>query len=274
MLVATALVAAWTPAAVAAPPVSRFATHWQLDDDADIEITTRLVQVTCPGLDRQACENVPQPSFVDVPPSSPPEPDASTTPPEPTTDPPAPPASPPDLPRAQRPFAWAEDVVAACVTFVQGVTPRQALAALVPAPTFGPGRPADVWRRVSEGDGVGLAVGGAVGGGAYVWQDNAYSCSTPGTVRTLRGARRFVSAYWNVNALTQLTVAVRGRILRAVDVVVEEHTVGRPRPSERGIDWDHWTSGLLAVLERETGVRITDADWALRHAAVAAVEGL
>ncbi len=184
----------------------------------------------------------------------------------------APPAPPPRLTGAQRPFGWVDDVEAVCITFVQGVTPRKALAVLVPEPGAGPRRPADVWLQAEDQGGDGLSLAGTAGGWTYVWQDNRWSCSTPETVRALRGARRFVSAYWNVEAKTELTVAERGRVVRAVDVVVAEYVVGRPRPSERGLDWGEWRSALLAVIERETGVRITDRDWPLRRAAVAAVE--
>ncbi len=181
---------------------------------------------------------------------------------------------PPRLPRAQRPFGWAEGVMAACVTFVQGVTPRQALAVLVPDPDHGPGRPADVLRWAQERGVDGLAEAGTVGGWTFVWQDNRWSCASQETVESLRGARRFVSVFWNVNAVTHLVVAVRGRVLRDVDPVAGQVLIGRPRPSERGLDWVHWPSALLAVVERETGVRITDPDWPSRNAVVAAVEPL
>ncbi|ATL31568.1 DUF6461 domain-containing protein [Streptomyces formicae] len=104
------------------------------------------------------------------------------------------------------------------------------------------------------------------GPAVVVVENNNYQGSREEVLRPLSRRGRTASAYWNVNAVSQLTLAEDGLISSAFEMLVPEGIFGaRPdawQPLLRGLsleDDDYlWGTGLAAV-ERATGARFDDA---------------
>ncbi|MFI8933996.1 DUF6461 domain-containing protein [Streptomyces sp. NPDC053474] len=98
-----------------------------------------------------------------------------------------------------------------------------------------------------------------------VVENNGYQGSREEVLRPLSRLGRTASAYWNVNAVSRLSLAEDGLIQSVLDMVVPEDPFGaRPDawdPLLEGLDLADghgWGEGLTAV-ERATGVRFDDA---------------
>ncbi|MFG3253408.1 DUF6461 domain-containing protein [Streptomyces sp. NPDC048172] len=106
------------------------------------------------------------------------------------------------------------------------------------------------------------------GPAVVVVENNGYQGSREEVLRPLSRLGRTASAFWNVNAVSRLSLAEDGLISSALDMVVldEEPFGARPdawEPLLEGLDFEideRWGVGLAAV-ERATGARFDDA-WA------------
>ncbi|MGW7079763.1 DUF6461 domain-containing protein [Streptomyces sp. NPDC054866] len=104
------------------------------------------------------------------------------------------------------------------------------------------------------------------GPAVIVVENNNYQGSREEVLRPLSRHGRTASAFWNVNAVSQLSLAEDGLISSAFEMITPEDTFGaRPdawQPLLEGLnlDDDHlWGTGLAAV-ERATGARF-DNSW-------------
>ncbi|MBJ3813109.1 DUF6461 domain-containing protein [Streptomyces flavofungini] len=103
------------------------------------------------------------------------------------------------------------------------------------------------------------------GPAVVVVENNAYQGSREEVLRPLSRLGRTASAYWNVNAVSRLSLAEDGLVLSGLDMVVPEDPYGaRPEAWEPLLEGltlgvgGSWGSGLAAV-ERATGARFDDA---------------
>lgn len=98
-----------------------------------------------------------------------------------------------------------------------------------------------------------------------VVENNNYQGSREEVLRPLSRLGRTASAFWNVNAVSQLTLAEDGLISCALDMVVPDHPFGAAPDA-----WEPLLEGLpvrtsgswgwgLAAVERATGARFDDA---------------
>ncbi|MEV8319366.1 DUF6461 domain-containing protein [Streptomyces sp. NPDC059900] len=105
------------------------------------------------------------------------------------------------------------------------------------------------------------------GPAVVVVENNNYQGSREEVLRPLSRQGRTASAYWNVNAVSRLSLAEDGLISSAFEMLAPEHRFGaRPdawQPLLQGLDLedddDLWGVGLAAV-ERATGARF-DGAW-------------
>ncbi|WP_156727309.1 DUF6461 domain-containing protein [Streptomyces apocyni] len=99
-----------------------------------------------------------------------------------------------------------------------------------------------------------------------VIENNGFQGSREEVLRPLSQLGRTASAYWNVNANNELSLAEDGLVLSSLDMLMPEDRYGtRPdawQPLLHGIDFDApgWGSALTA-LQRATGARL-DTAWA------------
>ncbi|GGV70625.1 hypothetical protein GCM10010277_81800 [Streptomyces longisporoflavus] len=118
-------------------------------------------------------------------------------------------------------------------------------------------------REHYEGD---LILVSRSGPAVIVVENNNYQGSREEVLRPLSRHGRTASAYWNVNAVSRLSLAEGGLISSAFEMLAPESTFGaRPdawQPLLEGLDLDDdhlWGVGLAAV-ERATGARF-DTSW-------------
>ncbi|MFF9899515.1 DUF6461 domain-containing protein [Streptomyces longispororuber] len=103
------------------------------------------------------------------------------------------------------------------------------------------------------------------GPAVVVVEDNGYQGSREEVLRPLSRLGRTASAYWNVNAVSSLSLAENGLLSSVLDMVVPDNAYGaRPdawQPLLHGLDLedsDGWGTGLAAV-ERATGAQLNQA---------------
>ncbi|MEV0282340.1 DUF6461 domain-containing protein [Streptomyces sp. NPDC050610] len=127
-------------------------------------------------------------------------------------------------------------------------------------------------REHCDGDGILVSRSGPA---VVVVECNGYQGSREEVLRPLSRLGRTASAFWNVNAVSQLSLAEDGLVSSALDMVVPENPYGaRPdawEPLLEGLSLGvvaGWGSGLTAV-ERATGTRFDDAWVHGPHRAVA-----
>ncbi|WP_150477741.1 DUF6461 domain-containing protein [Streptomyces alboniger] len=106
------------------------------------------------------------------------------------------------------------------------------------------------------------------GPAVIVVENNNYQGSREEVLRPLSRHGRTASAYWNVNAVSRLSLAEGGLISCAFEMIAPEYTMFGARPDAwqpllEGLDLDdyetRWGAGLMAV-ERATGARF-DNSW-------------
>ena len=143
---------------------------------------------------------------------------------------------------------WTEENIASCISVIDGVSPSDAIEAIIPGEPqrFASREEAEAWAYdyEAEPDATRIWVAaGEIEGHTFVWEDNGFGGSDPGTAERLSAGGRFVSVYWNVNALMSFTFAEHERIEANFDALFapEEH------------DWKS--------LEDVGASRISDDDW-------------
>ncbi|MGW0912332.1 DUF6461 domain-containing protein [Streptomyces sp. NPDC002784] len=111
------------------------------------------------------------------------------------------------------------------------------------------------------------------GSTVVILENNGYQGSREEVLRPLSQLGRAASAFWNVNAHSQLSLAEEGLILSSFDSLFPDDIYGtRPdawQPLLQGISFgtSDWGAGLVA-LQRATGARLDDAWAAGPHLAV------
>ncbi|GAA3220865.1 DUF6461 domain-containing protein [Dactylosporangium siamense] len=108
---------------------------------------------------------------------------------------------------------------------------------------------------------------------------NGYEGRRPEVLRQLSDGARVHSAYWNVNSVNQLSYAVYGTLVTALDGAFPEDRYGSDpdaldddfpfpaRDEDDDEDWP-WRPAMLACIEARTGVAL-DGDWTRRdHPAI------
>ena len=143
---------------------------------------------------------------------------------------------------------WTEENIASCISVIDGVSPSDAIEAIIPGEPqrFASREEAEAWAYDfdAEPDATRIWVAaGEIEGHTFVWEDNGFGGSDPGTAERLSANGRFVSVYWNVNGLMSFTFAEHERIEANFDALFapEEH------------DWK--------TLEDVGATRISDDDW-------------
>lgn len=152
------------------------------------------------------------------------------------------------------PYGWLSD--AACVTAAPGANKADVLAAFGAEPATIP---------VAETDfGVMPAVGVVeVPGGIVAVEVNGWEGSRAEVLRAVAAHGQAASAYWNVNALTRVSLARDGRVLSAFEAWADSRRHGDdPGIADEfidGLDFDHGNRKpcMLVVVERFTGLRLT-----------------
>jgi hypothetical protein len=88
---------------------------------------------------------------------------------------------------------------------------------------------------------------------------NDYQGSRTEVLRRLSDGARVHSAFWNVNALSRLSYAVYGKVLASFEALALPEDTG---PLDGDLDdlvaGGDWKAGMLAVVERRTGVALED----------------
>ncbi|MEV4706107.1 DUF6461 domain-containing protein [Actinoplanes sp. NPDC049316] len=169
-------------------------------------------------------------------------------------------------PRPEHAYRWVRRsplAMAATVTVITGATADQALRA------FGadPRRPEpidailrDLSLQSSHDPWVTLLDTGAA---VLVVEENGFRGTRPEVLVAASSGGRAASMFWNVNALTQLSLAERGRLLAAFEPWGREDVPAEVAAALDGLDFaeagDRVEKGLVAV-ERFTGTRITPDD--------------
>lgn len=161
-------------------------------------------------------------------------------------------------------YSWLNDatsrMVAACVTVVVGGSREQVLAG------FGvePGAPTMSAEEavLDSASTVGLA---EVEAGIVAVEFNGYQASRPEVLRTLAARNKAASAYWNVNALTRVSLAQTGRLLSAFEAGAttrrdgEAPAVADALMADLDFQAGQWNACMLVMVERFTGVQVTSA---------------
>lgn len=179
----------------------------------------------------------------------------------------------PDLDR----YAWTREIDAVCVAVVRGRTEDEVIDG------YG-GDPAGAAPVAPDGSWDGAGAGGpvlfvrSVAGAVLVVEDNGFQGTRPEVLREVTaGGGVLVSAYWNVNALSQFTLAEGGEVAVAFEALSPGERFGtdpdrllpwmrqagyRDDGDEPGGSGEDWRAQLLVLLEAVTGVAATGAELA------------
>ena len=170
-------------------------------------------------------------------------------------------------------------VDAACITFVRGLSPEEALARLGATAPFAPRTlrelDAEVMKLYERGGGAGEPVGAiavdAGDGGVMLVEPNGWTGTIEAALAGLSRGTEAVSLFWNVNGLAEITVA-RGEAIAIVHEVIDYVCGDEAAPrcglaGVRGRDPSVVASLLdeLAAL-RGYGWQPVALRWAARHA--------
>jgi hypothetical protein len=159
-------------------------------------------------------------------------------------------------------YGWVQDQdrslnPAACITLVPGGDVAAVLRAFgaEPLPT-----PLDE----AEEDNVVFAVGVVeTPDGIIAIEINGYQGCRSEVLRCVAAHGRAASAFWNVNAVTRVSLAQDGRILSAFEAMPGSQRVGdAPEVADEYVGdlqfaIGEWTPSTLVVAERFTGLRLT-----------------
>jgi hypothetical protein len=95
---------------------------------------------------------------------------------------------------------------------------------------------------------------------------NGYEFSYPDLAARVSRIGRFISVFWNVNALMRILVAEKGKVMRDFDPLLIADSAGEPLPEEAGLPFGQPAAPLraacLVFTERMTDQRIS-RDWIL-----------
>jgi hypothetical protein len=173
----------------------------------------------------------------------------------------------PDLSR----YEWVDDHDAMCVAVIRGRTPDEVIEAY--GGEVGDAAPATLdraWDLGQHGDRV-LFVG-PVGDQVLAVEDNGWQGSRPEVLRELSGDQAAaLSVFWNVNADSQVALAVDGKLVTHFEVLSPEQRWGsdpdRLLPQLRAAGFrtdgdgdevdDDGTARALSVMAALTGVAVT-----------------
>lgn len=155
-------------------------------------------------------------------------------------------------------FDWSDDVMALCLTFVEGMSPAQVEARLG---ADGSTRRTTTFDEAADQQDFGeerFAVQlGSLDGWTVVVEPNGYICSQDAVLADLSAAGRAVMVCWNVNMDSRFGYARDGVLLRVYDPVLGTTEVGAPLPQEPVGEQDRPIQAALALAGALTGVRLT-----------------
>ena len=164
-------------------------------------------------------------------------------------------------------FDWTDEVVAVCLTFVEGLSPAEVEALLSAdqashrSTTFE--RAADEQDFVAERFAVQI---GVLDGWTVVVEPHGYICTQDAVLAGLSTAGRAVMVFWNVNLDSRFFGYAReGALVRVFDPVLGTTEVGDPLPEESNSADDQPIHAALALAEAVTGVHVT-GPWLLGEA--------
>ena len=197
----------------------------------------------------------------------------------------------------ERELEWDDDSER-CFTIVQGLTPVQALQVLLPdaVTDIAPAREVERWMDAPWGldeqvEYPMIAFAGTHEGWTWVFEPNGYAGShlDPSALTPVPG--RYVSVYWNVNAVMRFRYLVDGELgrdfnplfrddngldseLNSVDIdadllVGEPVPEGDPLPQEDDIDWTEPRKASMSLLVALSGVSWPSTDALVRSATAA-----
>lgn len=155
-------------------------------------------------------------------------------------------------------FSWVDDVTAACLTVVEGLSPSEVASTL--------GAEAGSHQKLLMSDAELAHDFGAerfavqidtIGAATIVVEPNGYICSQDSALAALSRSGRAMSVFWNVNMDSRVALAEHGTIVRAFDPVLGSSSVGDPRPAEHSLDPERPIASALALMAIETGVQLT-----------------
>jgi hypothetical protein len=172
-------------------------------------------------------------------------------------------------------FEWANEYEAICLTIVAGADVNTAVRAIAK----GAERPvadydgAVAWISRDSEDLLVFIAAGEVSGTTFVWEDNGFSGSDDEIAKDLSRGGRFVSVYWNVNALSSFVFAVDGEVIVRMDELVFApeapewdllETAGAHRVS--GDDWEEQPRANALLIQAERMGLTTAVDLSLMDA--------
>jgi hypothetical protein len=193
-------------------------------------------------------------------------PSASALPPRRTTQH----STPPPI-HATGPYQWVGKdpsspfVNGATFTLVKGLTPAEALRVLAPdakTPLESPGSAAD-WALVDPMDRSAIEATSR-DGWTMILEPNGFRAADLTTLGKLSARGSAVSFYNNVEALSSFQYAVKGRVIRAFDPVLNQSMVGSALPQEKAIPFNDLSSDYVVdsiqLMSRLTDLTILPAD--------------
>lgn len=165
----------------------------------------------------------------------------------------------------ERDLEWDDDSER-CFTILQGLTPVQALQVLLPdavtdiAPALEVERWVDVsWGPDEEGEYRQIAFAGTHEGWTWVFEPNGFAGSNlePSTLTPVPS--RYVSVYWNVNAVMRFRYLVDGELGRDFDPLSRADESADDEPDSVDIDMN--LLGAELVPEGDPLPQEDDIDW-------------
>ncbi|MET8765304.1 DUF6461 domain-containing protein [Lentzea sp. NPDC004782] len=154
---------------------------------------------------------------------------------------------------------------ALCLTAVRGLSVDEALARFDAAPrtratTFTEAGQASISAYPDE---LPLVVADELDGWVFLAEHGGFHGSLPEVLAALSAGTTAVTAFWNVDVDNTITLARDGRILDAMDFVLDHEPTAELTVHLDGLDFEDpelMCASALAFVERVTGVRL-GADW-------------
>lgn len=160
---------------------------------------------------------------------------------------------------------WPDEMM--CLTVVRGLSVEEALVRFDGVATGREATLVDAGRAAMSAfpEDLRLVVADVLDGWVVLAEHNGYHGSMPEVLSRLSAGTVAASAYWNVNMVSQITLAHDGAVVDDFDPVTDEPPAeGALEPFVRGLDFEELTcESALAVLERVSGVRVP-IEWASR----------